>query len=490
VTAVLDVKVLARKLHECRDDPDLFNRRFLNRDGKQRFDPNPATRQYQYEICKSVVQYRTTVVYSGNMLGKDFVFARLILWWLYTRPGSLVIVTGPTQQQIGSIVWKEVRRAIKNAVIPFSDHVTAAVQASPQQVQLGDGWQALGFSTKSVERASGQHAGELLVLVIEGSGVEEEIWDAIESLGYDRLCVNGNPLRAEGRFVDLVRQAEKDKRDGIPSHMAVNAIQISSLESPHADLDKSPVGLADKTWLAAIERKYGAKSMWYRSHVLAIIPEVSADILIPENWLDFLYAHQRKTLRPDHPIHLTRRLACDLGEGVGRDSSCVLVRDDFGVLDCVYGSALGLPQAAQKMWELGRKWKIPPQRMSYDKLGIGRNFPNHLAKLGLAEARPYAGSGSPIDSQFADLRTEAAWKLRNRLDVQHAPDIRAPHIAQEPFSFVPGLYQERLRDEIRPLTYEFRGGRTCLLAKDKWAEILGHSPDIADTLIQSFAHAA
>jgi hypothetical protein len=125
--------------------------------------------------------------------------------------------------------------------------------------------------------------------------------------------------------------------------------------------------------------------------------------------------------------------------------------------------------------------------MSFDKLGIGRNFPNHLAKHGLAGARPYAGEASPRDPTFTNLRTEAAWRLRNRLDVQHVPDIRTPHLGQEPFSFVAGPYLQRLRTEIEPLTYSLVGKHTKLLPKDQWAEILGHSPDVADTLIQSMA---
>jgi hypothetical protein len=478
---------IAECLIECRDDPWLFNHLFLDHDGNRGFDPNPETRQYQREICRSVVEYRATVVYSGNMLGKDFTFARLILWWLYTRPDSLVIVTGPTQQQIGSIVWKEIRRAVTNVDIPFTSHITAAVQASPQQVNLGGGHQALGFSTKSVERASGQHAGELLVLVIEGSGVEEEIWDAIESLGYDRLAVNGNPLRAEGQFVNLIRQADKDRADGVPKRLSVNAIQIASTESPHANIEKSPVGLADSTWLASVARKYGINSLWYKSHVLAIIPAISADQLIPESWLDFAYSQLRPTTRSDHPVHQSRRLSVDLGEGVGRDSTCLMVRDDFSVLECIYGSSLGLPEAAELMRKLGVKWGIPPERMSYDKLGIGRNFPNHLVKHKLQTARPYGGSSTPMNRDFANLRSEAAWKLRNRLDVQHVADLRTPYAMQVPFSFCAGPYLEKLREELRPLTYSLVGHQTKLLDKDEWAEILGHSPDVADALIQSFA---
>jgi hypothetical protein len=483
---------VADALEECIDDPDAFNDYFLNNDEPQGWIPTPGFEECgswarQREIGQSIVDYRVTVVYSGNMLGKDWWFARIILWWLYTRPDSLVIVTGPTQQQIGSIVWKELRRAVSGVDIPFTAHITAAIQASPQQVNLGSGWGALGFSTKSVERASGQHAGELLVLVIEGSGVEEEIWDAIESLGYSKLAINGNPLRADGQFVRYIRQAELDRADAIPKSRAVNAIRIPSTESPHAHLERSPVGLADATWLSSVGRKYGVKSLWYKCHVEAEIPAVSAEALVPVAWLDFLYAQTRRETPPQHPIHLTRRLSCDLGEGVGRDSSCILVRDDWGVRECLYGAQYGLPEAAAIMSRLGTKWGIPAGRMSYDKLGIGKNFRNHLARYGLAEALPYIGSGSPRDSSFSNIRTESAWLLRNRLDVQFIPDVRSPHQLQIPFTFVPGQYQQRLRDELEPLTYSLVGTQTKLLDKDEWAEILGHSPDVADALIQSFA---
>ena len=311
-----------------------------------------------------------------------------------------------------------------------------------------------------------------------------------------RLVCIGNPIRAEGRFVDLIRQAERDRNDGIPARLAINAIQIPSTDSPHASLEKSPFGLADATWLESVKRRYGEHSLWYKSHVLAIIPAVSADILIPESWLEFAYRQLRPQCGLDHPIHLTRRLSCDLGEGVGRDSTCILVRDDFSVLECVLSPSVGLPEAAALIERLGRKWKIPPERMSYDKLGIGRNFPNHLAKYraswamgnpSLQNARPYGGSSTPMNRDFANLRSEAAWKLRNRLDVNHVQDIRTPYAVQVPFSFSAGPYLERLREELRPLTYSLVGHQTKLLDKDDWTEILGHSPDVADALLQSFA---
>jgi len=48
-----------------------------------------------------------------------------------------------------------------------------------------------------------------------------------------------------------------------------------------------------------------------------------------------------------------------------------------------------------------------------------------------------------------------------------------------------GDYYARLVGELRPLTYSLVGRKSKLMPKDEWAACLGHSPDAADTLIQS-----
>jgi hypothetical protein len=477
---------VALALLRSHDDPAYFNDFFL---GGPRFDPDPMTRQYQHEICQSVVDYHTTVVYSGNCLGKDFVFARLILWWLYTRRNSLVVVTAPTQNQVGSICWKEVRKAARGLRYLPQAKISNAVQSSPQQVNLGTAWQALGFATKSVERASGQHAGALLVLVIEGSGIEDEIWEAIDSLGAQRLAVNGNPIRAEGRFVELIRQADKDARDGVPKRKAVNAIRVASTESPHAALEHSRVGLADATWLETNIRRYGKDSLWVRSHIKAEIPSVSSQSLFELRWLDLATVIPRdpETLHPAHPAYATRRISGDLAEGVGRDSTSIWVTDDWGVLDVVNGDASDLADTAYKYYELGRQWGVPASRMSYDCLGaVGREFPLHLSRWNLGDAVGYAGSGASPDPAFTNLRTYAGMSARQRLNPEGADDYRKPHAGRTPFTIPLGDYWPRLREELGKLTYHLVKNQTALLSKEDHAKTLGHSPDYADGFLQRF----
>lgn len=467
-------------LSECHDDPDLFNSSILGRD--------PFWHRQQ-EIAQSVVDYRITVAYTGNAVGKDYLVGSLIPWWLCTRYKSLVIVTGPSQTILGSVTWKEVRRAIEGSKFPLAAKFSQGIKSSPQTVTLGTDWQALGFSTTSVERASGQHNRKLLCIVEEASGVDDAIYDAIDSLKFVRLLCIGNPIRATGRFIDLIRQAERDKQEGVPRDRAVNAIRIQSTDSPDAKLDESPRGLADKTWLADVARRYGVDSLWYRSHVKAEIPSVSSDRLIPGEWLNWAAAAVRPPLRPFDPTHATRRIAVDLGEGVGRDSSCILVRDDLGILECIAGATLGLAEAAEIVFKLHRKWNVAEERISYDRVGVGRDFRNHLARHGITKAVGYAGAGAARDPKgFTNLRTEAAWKLKRRLDPQWSTDPNFPLATrQAPFHLPPNQHWPQLREELEALTYDLVGNQTRLIKKEDLCDQLGRSPDRSDALIQSFA---
>ncbi len=382
-----------------------------------------------------------------------------------------------------------IRRAIDGCRLPFRPRITAGIKASPAMVEMRPGWHALGYSTTSVERASGQHAKNLLVIVEEATGVEGEIWDAIESLKCSKLVAIGNPSRAEGRLIELIRQADQDRADQIPQQQAVCAIQVPSTDSPHADLEESPYGLADRAWLDACYRRYGRDSRWVRSHIRAELPDLSSDQVIPESWLDYATAVQRPNLPPTHPIHRTRRIAIDLGEGVGRDSTSILVRDADGIIDLIAGNSLCLADAAEETARLARVHAVDASRISYDKLGIGRDFRNHLVRRGFGDAIGYAGSGKPQDRKaFTNLRSEAAWKLKRRLNPDWALDPTAPLATrQHPFHIPPRAWWALLREDLEALTYDLVGNQTRLIKKEDLLVRLGRSPDRGDAMIQSFA---
>ena len=358
-----------------------------------------------------------------------------------------------------------------------SAKLTHGVKTSPHMVDLGNGWQAMGLSTTTVERFSGHHNSQLLVVIDEASGLEPEIRDSIESLGYERLVAIGNPIRAEGPFVEWIRQAEADSRDGIPDRLATNAIQIPSTDSPHAHMEKSPWGIADKTFIESSYRAYGGEhSFWCNSHIHALVPTVSAQRLIPDTWLDYAISIQRQNQPPNHPVHRTRRISVDLSEGVGRDDTCILVRDAHGILDVDGRNSLNLGDAAEATARLATRYGIPAERISYDGLGIGRDFPKHLGKVGLTGCIRYVGGGQPSEPRrFFNLRTESAWHLHDRLNPDRHLDDRFPLTSrQPPFAIPARAWWALMRQDLAALTYELVGERQVrLIKKEDLMENLG-----------------
>ncbi len=467
------VSLLAR----CHDDPALFNAAILKR---------APYWWRQVEMSRAVVRYHSVVIESGNSIGKDYWVGGIVPWWLWTRHNSLVIVTGPGQTVIGSVTWKEIRRAVDGARFQMGARISTGIKTSPHTVDLGNGWAALGFSTTSVERASGQHAGQLLVIVEEASGAEDEVWEAINGLKPTKVVAIGNPIRPDGGFVRMIEQSEEDARKGVPDRLRTFHINIPSTDSPHATWDHSPFGLADKTWLEKNYKDYGVNSLWVQVHIKAIRPKTSHDQLIPADHLDYAALDAHRALRQSHPGG-PRRLACDVGEGCGNARTTIMAGDDLGLLAPPHASEFTGPKAAAElMCEIGAKWKIPSARWSYDGAGqTGKRMGNALVALGVTDARPYFGSGSG-GKRCSNLRTACAMAAARRLDPEHCPDPANPGVPHPPYHIPQSEHWTAMREELLGLRYELDGDKSRLEAKEDFMERLGRSPDFADCFGQLF----
>ena len=178
-------------------------------------------------------------------------------------------------------------------------------------------------------------------------------------------------------------------------------------------------------------------------------------------------AVQRPNLSPGHPVHRTRRIAVDLGEGVGRDETAIVVRDSDGVIDFVSGSDLCLASAAEETARFARIYHVDVSRISYDGFGVGRTFHNYLAKHGLADAGRYAGADRPREPRrFVSLRGEAAWRLRERLNPDRHTDDRYPFSSRQiPFHIPARAWYPLLKDDLHALIYNLVGQKVRLIKK-------------------------
>jgi phage terminase large subunit len=491
-----DPATIRAVLDAYRDDPAGFNRAILGRELWSK----------QVEVCESIARSPITVVPAGRAVGKSYLLAGVVLWWLYTRPMSLVITTGPDHRQVVSVLWKEIRKAIRSARAPLGyDHLTQGY-GSPQRLQLRSGteWQALGFACKSEEGLSGQHAADLLVIVDEASGVEDRIWSAIHGLAAARLVVVGNPIKYDCHFREL--------HDLSAASATIRSVPISSLECPDAGKETSPVGMACLSFLRQMREIHGEDSPWWRSNVLGLFPGQESVRFLPTAWLDACTRPEvlDDELWKDYPPGPTR-MAVDVGGGVGADRSAVVVRDDRRLLEVFASEWHGVLDDARfriepVVLDLAEKWRVTPDHVIFDKGGLGRSFGSYLAKAQQdridrwlrdhpdhfgpegAVPRPFegavgyfgAGKGGKL---YVNRRTSVAFALRRRLDPH-----RKGHV---PFSCGgipewPALRQELA--ELRSPTMEMEEGcvRQVLEPKEALMARLHRSPDLLDAFLMSF----
>lgn len=424
----------------------------------------------QREIARSVERYPTTLVPTGNAVGKTYYAAGQILQFLYEHPESLVICTAPTQTQLEEVLWKEVRRAHDNAVV----RLDGVCYQSPLKIVLPDGSKALGYSTTKTERLSGHHAEHLLAVIDEASGVDPEIISAVDSLNPSRLLMIGNPLRPDGPFHERCMAAWEKPSD------LTNVIQIASNLNPDAGKARSTRGLADATWLVTKKNDYGEGSLWWTTHVEGLFPDSGVDTVIPRHWINL--ASQTIHLR-DGPT----RTAIDLAEGKGGDRTVVMTRDNNGILALESSNRWSLEVAATRAALQVQQFGVEHSRVTYDVNGIGSDFQNRLTAVGIHGARPYRG-GAGGGKRFGNLRSYAAWMLRQRLDPDRMAELATGlMVKQHPFAIKPE-WVGWMREELQGLRYgPTNSGGIVLEIKEDFAARLRRSPDFADTLMQSFA---
>lgn len=152
----------------------------------------------QSEITEAVFKYPSVAVKTCNAAGKSYTAARIALAFLTLKPGSIVITTAPTWRQVKDVLWREIRTAL--ALTPFK--ITEG-KINQVGIELGPDWFAVGLSTKDSEKFFGYHADDILVIVDEASGVEEEIFIGVDAVTPNlnaHVLMIGNPTNPEGRF--------------------------------------------------------------------------------------------------------------------------------------------------------------------------------------------------------------------------------------------------------------------------------------------------
>lgn len=421
---------------EIRTSPSLFLTEAL---GAQPY-------QKQIDIAEAVRTSRRVSVVGCNGSGKDWLAARIALWWVTAHYPGKVVMTGPTYRQVDDVCFNELRAAYRHAPAALGGRLFE----SPRW-ELDESTFITGFSTDRPWNLQGFHSPHLLVIVTEAHAMDEESINALYRLNPQTILMVGNPFATVGPFY-----ASHHQNRGL-----WNTFQISAFDTPNMQAGRvvrpGMVGPEDVADRAA---EWGEDSPMYRASILGEFAEELDDALMPL-WLA-REASQRKVTAEGEVV-----LGCDIAR-FGRDKT-VIVRRQGDAAEIIY-RAQGQDLMAVSGW-IGRycddhKTDI----VVIDDTGLGGGVTDRLKEIGLNGAKlvPFKGGEKARQSErFVNRVTEVWWNMRDWVVASgRPPDDNA------------------LIGQLASRRYTIQSDkRLALERKGK----LGKSPDEADALAMTFA---
>jgi hypothetical protein len=409
----------------------------------------------QKTLLRSIARHKRTACRSGQKTGKSTVFAAAALWWALTKKRGQVVITAPSGHQVRNILWKEVTRLYHGSRI----HLGGKLFKQPDR-----GWELSGdrgiicVTTDKPERMQGLSGANLLMLIDEGSGFPEDLWEPIfgNMAGGGTLATAGNPTRTSGTYFEAFKQPE-----------FWSLIHLSSEDTPNArtGVDTIP-GLATRDFIETRRRDWGTASAAYQVRILGNFPSQSDDAVVAlglvnaaqERWNEDLVGEGQLTIG----IDVAR---------FGDDESVLYPRRGSVFYECEHIQGADTIALAGKVRMLARKLRRPGEkvRLNIDEIGVGAGLVDTLTadvnELGEPEWEVCGinVAESPTAEGFVRLRDQLWFGAADWLASGAIPD------------------DPKLLSELVDPTYSFDAqGRRQVESKKNTKKRLGRSPDRAD----------
>ena len=192
----------------------------------------------QKEIAYSLAEYRRTACKASHSNGKTFLFGRLGVWWLCTRPlgEALLLTTAPTNRQVEHILWKEIRSTHHRAFLKekgFGEILT-------KQWKYGSNTIGLGASPSKYDESAfqGFHCFDDKTEILTNEG-----WKYFENLRGNEKVLTLNGDVAEWGDITKVWKHRYQGKMNVYDGERINF----SITDNHRLIFKSPSSLTKKT---------------------------------------------------------------------------------------------------------------------------------------------------------------------------------------------------------------------------------------------------
>lgn len=423
----------------------------------------------QREVLLSVRDNSETAVQSCHEVGKSYIAATTVCWWLDVHPpGSAFVVTSaPTDKQVKAILWREIGKMHRRGGLPGRTNLS--------EWYVGNELVAFGRKPADHDPTAfqGLHAMYMLLVLDEACGIPKAMWDAGSSLvanQHGRTLAIGNPDDPLSEFAAKCKPGS-----------GWNTIKIGYVDTPN--FTGEPVSaklkslLIHPNWVERKKVEWGTDSGLFKSKCEGKFPDQTADGFIKLGWLQ---ACRNLELPEGAPI--------EAGVDVGAGGDRTVIRERRGMR---VGREVAFVDAdpmrtVGKIVETLNEWGV--QRVKVDSIGIGWSVVGSLRELstrhgpvtsGVAHSAEVVGinfaEASSQPDRFINLRAEVYWLIGREFSRLGKWDLS--EVDDEVFA------------ELTTPGYKIMDskGKVKIQAKDEIRQILGRSPDRADALLLAFA---
>lgn len=473
----------------------------------------PVLTQEQRKILESIRDKSTTNVQAAHGVGKSFICAIAVLWWVFAVEG-LAISTAPTRSQVEQILWHEIRQLYDRSKKKLGG------SRNELSVKKSESARAYGFTSKNYDSNSfhGKHAEKLLLIQDESCGITEQIDDGFEACltGSENRGVRiGNPIEPNTPFHRScgkshlripawdhpnVGWAYEVCEDGIhrlrPEVAAKILKPVDQRDDdpvlpqhewpPELPRDRIP-GAISIAWIEKVRVKKKEGSPFWLTRVEGMFVLDSANSIIPRR--DFLAARARYDADPEYWDGLASRHpwshGLDVGDGHDDHALSSWRGPVLYAVDKIATQGDGQDTSRAARWGFDILQQRPGT-IGVDKIGVGAGSLSELK--GLLEAAGQDSDqafgvnfgGSPLAEPEDDDELFIAENLKIELYWSVKEGLRRGELAIAPL----GEYEDELMDDWAGSYYEEAGkGKTRMEDKGKTKKRLHRSPDCGDAAI-------
>jgi phage terminase large subunit len=412
----------------------------------------------QSRIALAVRDHPNVAVPSCFGSGKDWIAARIAVWWVAT--GGIVVATSNSFPQLRDIFWRELRKAVKRGDLPG---VPSNGNDLRWEVTETGAW-AIGRKPEDndPEGLQGYHASKVLVIVDEANGVGAPLWDATRGLIVNeksrRLAI-GNPFEPVGPFFEAC------------SSKTWHVIPISVYDTPNFTgepvPEKAQAELVSPFWLEERRADGLEGTPWWKAKVLGQFPDTASNAVIPLAWVEQARARGHISDHREWAGLDVARFGSDdtaLIDGTGNGPESVKV---------VHG------QDTMEVAGIGMAYlNSRPGTLAIDVIGVGGGVVDRIREQnppGTILAVNVADSPDHDEDLLVNLRSQVWWDARRAFDPTNTTD--------EPLSLarLDELNYQRLRAELTTVTYRMTSsGKVQIESKEEMKARGLPSPDLAD----------